>query len=362
MRTWRQMLGRLPRIRRAQRRSVLKRGAALAALIARPALAAPARAAVAPLSEVPLSMPGPGNSVSLPLELAARIGLDRDHGIALRLRFVGGGGVAISELQSRNVDYAVLGLPAVMDADLRGGQLVALAAIHDVPAYTLMVRHELRGAVHRVADLRDRVVGIHSNTLRTRTTSQQVLELLLRIEHVPLDSVRMVAAGQSWETQAAALRSGAIDATVCDEPFGTRMMSEGLAFRLFSTGRPQDASRMPGSGFLRAVLVARNDAIELDPALAARMVATVRDTLHWIASHPANEIATALELAPGPERQSFLDAFRIYPHQYSHDGQFSQRQLQETETFFREAESDNAGARYQSLDSIVIDRWAGRKS
>jgi len=150
-------------------------------------------------------------------------------------------------------------------------------------------------------------------------------------------------------------------ATLCDELFGARMVREGIAFRLFSTGRPEDAARVPGSGFLRAVLVARSDGIDANPQLAARMVEMLRASLHWITMHGAGETADALGLAAGPERTTFEDVFRQYPRQYSPDGRFSRRQLLETETFFREAEADNAGARYISLDTAILDRWAGSK-
>lgn len=363
---WRSQPACSPAVVRPGRRRLLAGAVRLASLMmpaaASLAVAAPAPAAADSAQAVTLSVPGPGDSVAMPAELAVRLGLDRARGIALRLRFVGGGGVAISELNSRNADYAIFGLPAMMQSDLRGAQLRALAAIDDLPLYSLMVRSDLRTTIRRVADLRGRVVGVHSYALGSKTTSQQVLELLLRTSHVPLESVHMVPAGQSWETQSAALRSRSVDASLCDEPFGLRMVREGIAVPLFSTGRPEDLRRLPGGGFLRAVLVARQDAIAQDPDLAGRMVDTLRASLQWIAAHPAETLADQLELARGPEREAFIEVFQRFPRQYSRDGRFSQRQLRETENFFRDAEADNPGAQNLSLDNLIDDRWAGRKA
>lgn len=338
------------------RRSLLAAGAASA--LAR----APCIRAQAP-TEVAVSVPGPGNSVSMPLELAAKTGLDRSTGVALRLRFVGGGGVALQDLLSGNAQYAVFGLPAAMNHNLGSGpRVVALAAVDDLPLYTLMVREDLRAAVRSVADLRGRTIGIHSNSLATRTTSHQLLDLILRSHGVPLDSVRYVAVGQSWQTQSAALRSDAVDATMCDEPFGTRMALERLAFRLFSTGVPADAVRTPGAGFLRAALLARRDTAEAAPDVSARMVELVRRTLARIAELGPEGTSAALELAPGPERDAFIEVFRRYPRQYSRDGRFSAVQLRETEVFFRVSLQGDPRAAAFGVDSMVVDRWAGRKT
>jgi NitT/TauT family transport system substrate-binding protein len=317
----------------------------------------------APVIDVPVSVPGPGNSVSMPLELAARLGLDRAEGIALRLRFVGGGGVALKELLTGNAEFAVFGLPAAMDHNLGAGpRIVALAAVDDLPLYTLMVRADLRAGVKRVQDLRGRTVGVHSDSLTTRTTSHLLADLILRSHGVPIKSVRYIAAGQSWQTQSSMMISGAVDASMCDEPFGTRMMLERIAFPLYSTGTPADAQRTPGAGFLRATLLARRDAVEARPAVAQRMVGVVRRVLEWISGHSSEEIASALALSNGPERDSFIDVFRRFPRQYSADGRFSAAQLRETETFFRASLAGDSRAESFAVESMVIDRWAGRKN
>lgn len=313
-----------------------------------------------PLTDVLLSVPGPGNALSMPLELAVKLGLDKQEGIALRLKFGNGGGVAIQDLLNGNAEYAVFGLPAAMHANFREQRLVALAAMDDLPLYTLMVRTDLRGKVKRIADLKGLAIGVFSNSLATKTTTHQVAELLLRTNKVPIDSVRIVSAGASWETQSSAFISGAIDATVCDEPFGTRLSSEKLAFQLYSTGNPADVKTTPGGGFLRATLIARRDRVQANPVLAERMVKMVKRTLEWIASNKPEQIADALSL-PSEERKPFIDVFNKYPRQLSRDAKFSQAQMRETELFVRASAPDNPDAQRYAVDSMVMDQWAGRK-
>jgi len=313
-----------------------------------------------PPNEIKVSVPGPGNSVSLPLELAVKIGADRAEGLSLRLKFGGGSGVAIYDLQSGDADFAVFGLPAAMAANLRQPTLVALAALGDLPLYTLMVRQDLRGKVRRIQDLKGRVIGVHSNALLNKTTSHQIADLVFRVHGIAADDVRYIAAGQSWETQSSAMISGAIDASFCDEPFGQRLAAEKLAFRLYTTGDPKDASQTPGAGFLRATLIARRDKVEADGAVAERMVRMSKRVLDWMAARKAEDIADAMALS-GAERKAFIDIWRQYPRQYSRDAKFSSAQLRETDTFFRASNSSNADAQRFSVESMIVDKWAGRK-
>ena len=306
-------------------------------------------------------LPGPGSSVSLPFELALRLGLDRQDRLPLRLKFEGGGGVIIQELQGGNAEFAAFGLPAAMEANVAGrAQLVALAAVHGLPVYTLLVRSDLRGSVRRIADLRGRVIGLHNNSLQNRTTAHQLVEQVFASRGVPLDSLSFMSSGQSSESISTALRGQSVDAVMADGTLAIQIEDEGLAFRLFSTGVPADAATVPGAGFLRAALIGRRDRVEAEPERAARMVTIVQRTLEWIAGHTPQQMADALQLQ-GNDRQALLSAARLYPQQYSRDGRFSARQLRETELFFRSSNPELPAAARYSADSMVVDRWAGRQ-
>jgi NitT/TauT family transport system substrate-binding protein len=308
-----------------------------------------------------LAVPGPRNSVSLPLELAQRSGLDREAGLPLRLSFVGGGGVAIQELRSGNAEFAVFGLPAMVRANLTGGaRMVALAAVDDLPLYTLVVRADLRGRVRGIEDLAGRTLGVHSNSLQVRTTSHQLAEFLLRRHGVDPSRVKILAAGQSWETQSSMMISRSVDASMCDEPFATRLEAEGLAFKIFSTGNPADAAKAPGTGFLRAVLVALQQKVDASPERAERAVRVVQRALAWIGSHGDEPFADALGMQ-GAERASFLAVARAYPRQYSRDGKFSAAQIAETELFFRGSNDDLPDLASLRIAGMIVDRWAGRR-
>lgn len=310
--------------------------------------------------ELILATPGPGSAVSTIPELAVKIGADRAEGVALRLKFVGGGGIALREVLSGNAHFGVFGVTAAMNENLREPRLVALSAVENRAPLSLMVRAGLAGQVRRIEDLRGRVVGIHSNSLSTTTNGQQFLNLLLRQHAMPTDSVRLVAAGQSWETQSSALRGQVVDAVVSEEPFGLRMEQEKLAYPLLRLGLADGHAPLPGEGFLRGSLIAQRSLVETQALAAQRMVKVISRTLAWRKAHSAQETVAALGLV-GVEAQAFLAMLKQYPQQFSDDGKFSEAQIQQTDTFFRESAGQSPQSLGYRLADMIDARWVGRK-
>lgn len=309
---------------------------------------------------VTVSLPGPGSTVSLPLELAISLGYDRTEGIAIRPKYILGGSAPVRDLQSGLADFAMHGMPAAMLNHLQDERYVTLMPIDDQPQYVLMVRSGLKGKVRSPRDLAGLAIGLHANSLKNKTTAHQLMELLLHGEGVGGDKVRFVAQGSDWSSVSSAYRSGAVDAGLTDEPFATRLAAEGLAYPIFNTTERNAQRRLAGAGFLRVALHGLRDRIEAQPLGAERMVRTMQRALRWMATHTPEQIVDQLALA-GEARQAMLTVLRKNPRQYSRDGRFSTAQLRDTEVFFRAGNPDNAAALALSIDSMVIDRWAGRK-
>lgn len=320
--------------------------------------ALPASAQLMPLS---LSVPGPGAASYLPIALISKIGADRAEGAEVKVRYVSGGGAAAQEMLSNNSEFAVFGLSAAMTSRLKDPRIVGLAAINDLPLYVLLVRRALQGKVKSVADLKGRVIGVHSFSITTKTNSHIVMELLLRNAGVAPDKVRFVSVGQRWASEAAMLVDGTADAVMGDEPHASRMVADKVAFQLVHLGDPKAAAAIPGGSFLRGALFGRQDRIEQDPKKAETMVRIIRRTLEWIASHTPEEVVDMAGIEDPVERKYMLETLRKYPRQYSRDAKFSTRQLQDTEIFFRKSQADNSAAQALKVESMIMDRWAGRK-
>jgi NitT/TauT family transport system substrate-binding protein len=317
-------------------------------------------ALAAPTETIVVSVPGPRNISYLPLDLIPRLGFDRQEGVELQLLHTGGGAVALNNLITRNADFAVAGVPAAMSLRASGGDVTVIAAVNDMPLFVLMVRAGLQEQVKRVADLKGKVIGVNTSTKNSKTTSQQLLELLLQADGVAVDEVRIVPAGQSWVEQSSLLLTGTADAVMGDEPFASRLLAANQVFFLANLADENTAKQVPGADFLHAALETRSDVIRLSPQKAEKMARMLRNTLAWIAAHSPEELVNRLQIQDAQERESLLLALRKYPRAFSRDGKLSSRQLQATELFFHSTTKDNPQAQALRLEQMVQDQWAGR--
>lgn len=334
-----------------QRRRFLARAGGLALVTALP----PAQAA--PL-RVTLAVPGPGNLLTLPLPLAARIGADRAEGLTFDIQYVGGGPQALRSMLERNCDFACAGLSALSLQKHNGKPVYSVVAMTRVPAYTLLVRQALRGQIRRIADLRGRVVGVKGHVPGGRSTSQLFAEYLLMLAGVAPDQVNYVSAGQSYDSQHAALASGAVDAVVADEPFATRLAREKVAFVLADYHDPDTTRRLMGGLFLNAVLGTREDMLQERPEVVGKVVRAVQRSLAWIAGHSAEQMVEALAPAGPEERAALLEVLRRRRNIYTPDGRFSNEQLDSVERFLHATEP-SMKARGFRVRRVVEARWAG---
>jgi len=310
---------------------------------------------------IAISVPGPGAASYYPIELISRIGADKAEGAEVRVVFSPGGPDALNQMLNNNTDFAVTGLPAAMSLRLTDERLVAIAAVNDLPLYALMVRQALKNEVKSIADLKGRTLGLHSNSVSNKSTSQQVLELLFRRGGVPPGSYRIVGIGRRWESEALMLKTGAVDAVIGDEPHATHMAAEKIAFPLVHLGNPEMARLYAGAGFLRGALIARSDKLEKDSGKTELMVRILKRTLAWISNHTAEEFANAMAITDPDDRQKLIAILKKYPRQYSKDGAFSSRQLRETEIFFIDSQAGNELAQNFRINSMINDRWVGRR-
>lgn len=313
-----------------------------------------------PAGRIVVSAPGPRNISYLPIDLIPAIGADREEGVRLQILHSGGGGVALNNMVTRNADFAVAGVPAAMSLRANGGDVVVIAPVDDAPLFVLMVRSGLKDKVKRIADLKGKVIGVNTSTKSSKTTSQQLAELLLKSSGVPVNAVRIVPAGQSWVEQSSLMISGQADAVVGDEPFASRLLADKRVFFLAHLAQPETVRGIKGANFLHAALETRSDVIAREPAKVEKMVRMVKKSLAWIASHTPEQVADALGVKEPEERAALLLALGKYPKTFSRDGKFSTAQLKETDIFFHSGlEKGDAGLSL-SIEQMLDDRWAGR--
>ncbi len=315
-------------------------------------------AAAATLSRATISVPGPGNLLFLPITLTRKIGADLAEGVELDIRYIGGGPQAFRAMLDRNSDFSAGGLSALALQKLHGKPVVCIVPTTRVPAYTLVVRANLRGKVRQIADLKGRVVGVKGHVPGGRSTSQLFAEYLLAQAGLKADQVNYVAAGQSYESQHAALASGAVDAIVGDEPFVTRLVRQKVVFALADYHTPDATRKLMGGLFLNGMVATREDMIAGRPEVVEKLVRALKRTLVWINTHSAEEMVEALGPSQPDERTVLRDVLRARKNIYSPDGRISDEQLATVDRFLRATEPEIV-AKGLSVRSLVDARWAG---
>lgn len=154
------------------------------------------------------------------LYAAQEAGLFEREGLTVELTNLGAGIPAQAAFLSGELMVGSVSGASTVNAILAGGDLVFVGAVFDTMPYQLAAVRD----IDSMAALRGKVIGIN----RLGGTPHWVLRYMLRQAGLdPENDVRILQVGQPPE-RLAALRSGAIQATIVDSPFSLVAEREGL--------------------------------------------------------------------------------------------------------------------------------------
>ena len=189
-----------------------------------PAPAAPAPQAAPPAPAQPLEKLTVGFSVvsgiHAGLYAAQEAGYFEREGLEVELTNLGAGIPAQAALLSGELMVASVSGASTINAILAGGDLAFTGAVFDTMPYQMAAVREITS----MAELRGKTIGIN----RLGGTPHWVVRYMLRQAGLdPENDVRLLQIGQPPE-RLAAMRSGAIQATIVDSPFSLIAEKEGL--------------------------------------------------------------------------------------------------------------------------------------
>jgi NitT/TauT family transport system substrate-binding protein len=294
---------------------------------------------------VVLSVPGPGSLVYLPVQLAKAIGADQTEGIDLKLRFFSGGPLALRDLNENNSDFSVVGLPAIASARADQMPLLAIGQLSQSAMVTLMIRHDLKGKIHNIAQLKGKRIGVNTSTRTARSTSQMLTEYVLRRAGLKLSEVQIIPAGQSRDAQRSALLSNTVDAVMGDEPFASELVKRGEAAILVNLYNPKQSSELLGGTFVHAALATREDVFTKYPATVKKVQRMFDQTLSWISHHSVTELGEKLSTQPGfdeANKASLIAVLQNNPGMYPEQIVWNENAVTTTENFFIDMAADEA--------------------
>ena len=151
------------------------------------------------------------NPHALLVSLAEKRGLFAKYGLSSVVVYIPGGSTVVQTMVSGDIDLGQLtGAPGVA-ANLRGADILYIAMTDDRMGYQLATRGEIKSA----AELKGKRLGIS----RFSSSSDFGLRTLLRRLGIDPKDVTILQIGNESE-RLAALRSGSIDGSVFNAPFG----------------------------------------------------------------------------------------------------------------------------------------------
>jgi NitT/TauT family transport system substrate-binding protein len=251
-------------------------GSAPAAPTSAPAASEPASGAAAPTNApAPAVAPAPGGqprqqlkigfanvtAVHSPLWAALEGGAFARNGLDVELANLGRSQSVQAALLSREVVIASVSGSSTVNVRLAGGDLVIIGSIFDTMPYQLATTRD----VTALTDLRGKSIGVNS----FGGAADSILRFLLRQAGVDPERETTILQVGAQNERLAALRSGGIQATLVDPPFGSIAEREGLRVLLDTTEL--------GIAYPQDVLVVHRDWLASNRDTARRVLQSLAD-------------------------------------------------------------------------------------
>ena len=219
------------------------------------------------------------NAVHAPIYAAVREGLDRRHGVRLRIREPGSSPNSLALLTSGRVDVGILDIHDLALARQRGVDVVGVAALVQKPLAALIARE----TVKRPRDLEGRTVGVSG-----LPSDPAFVRAIVEDDGGDFGRVRQVTIGFQAVSSLLSRRVDAVPAFWNAE--GVALRERGARIREF---RVEDHGAPP---YPEVVLVTARTTLERRRALVEDVVAAIGDGVRSVVARPepaARQIAQA---------------------------------------------------------------------
>ncbi len=226
------------------------------------------------------------------LWVAEEKGLFKKYGIEPEFVIIGGSTAGISALLAGDVVFLQNSGDGIINADLRGADLVMIAAMLNKGVQRVMSRPDIKTP----EDLKGKKVGI----TRFGTVSQTILETALAMWKFNRSDVAVVQVGSS-PAMLASLDKGGIDAAVLTIPSSFVAMDRG--YRVLA-----DFADM-GIYYLHSMLSVRRSFLEANRDLATRFIKGFVEGIAYFLRNKKESLAVLKKkLRTGPEAEKHLEA------------------------------------------------------
>jgi NitT/TauT family transport system substrate-binding protein len=272
-------------------------------------------------THVRLAVGGQNQMVYLPTTLARELGFYEDEGLDVELQDFQGGAKALQALLGGSADVVSGFYDHTIQMAAEGRALVAFVTMLRYPGLVLTTSPQAAGRITKIEDLNGRIAGVTT----AGSSSQMFLTFLLTRHGVPVDAVSVTSIG-SAATAIAAVEHGKVDVGWMADPSFTLVKQRNPDVRVLADLRTESGveaafgtTTYPGS-----VLYSQAGWLASNRDTAAALARAILRTLHWMHSHPAEEIAQKTPKAlRGEDDRLYVDALRSSMTMFSEDGRMT---------------------------------------
>jgi len=248
-----------------------------------------AAADAASAKPVTIMVGGLEKQIYLPAMLAERLGYFKEEGLEVELSSEGAGVDATDAMVAGEVDGVVGFYDHTIDLQSKGKYAESVVQFSRAPGEVELVDAKLADKVHGFADLKGMSLGV---TGLGSSTNFLTLYMAARAGLKPGD-ITSVAVG-AGNTFLAALKQGAIQGGMTTEPTVSRALNTGLAKVLVDMRTLEGTRDALGGTYPAACLYMMESYVKANPETVQKLANAFAKTMHYIATHSAQEIAAQM--------------------------------------------------------------------
>jgi NitT/TauT family transport system substrate-binding protein len=237
---------------------------------------------------VRLMVGGIDKQIYLPYQLAESLGFYKKHGVHVELSTEQNGGVGAEDaVVSGQVDMAGAWYVHTIDFQLHGKDVIGIAQLGNAPGERIMCKNGSN--VKSPEDWKGKAVGV---TDIGSGTDDLVLYVSARSNLTSKDFTRVAA--HAGQTMIAALKFDKIVCGITTQPTVNAIEKLGVGYSAIDLSTGDGVKKWLGGYWPTASVLARADWVEKNRDATQRVVTALVETMHWIDTHTAAEIADKL--------------------------------------------------------------------
>lgn len=236
---------------------------------------------------VKIMVGGLNKQIYLPAKLSEVLGNYKKYGVNVVLSDEPSGVSAETAMLSGEVDLVLGFYDHNIDLQTKGKSTIDVATLLQAPGEVELCRSDLKGKFNSPADWKG---GVNAGVTGLGSSTNFLTKALASKAGVPLTQVHSIVVG-AGDTFVAAMQQKAIDCGMTTEPTISRVLSTGLGYVLVDMRYGQLTRTALGGPYVATCVYGRSDWVSANSATVQKVVNAFYDTMQFIKSHTALQIA-----------------------------------------------------------------------